>query len=97
MPSSPKGSTSTRPVRPPTATPLVPRQTSSSTWTAGGVFYRRGGPSIRLEFYFYLSPQGWRVYDVTSNGASAVDGLRRAYFAERFEPLPLRSVATGTR
>jgi ABC-type transporter MlaC component len=84
-------------VRMPSFTPLVPRQTSSSTWAAGGVFYHRGGSSIRLEFHFYLSPQGWRIYDLTSNGASAVDGLRRAYFAERFERLPLRPVATGTR
>jgi ABC-type transporter MlaC component len=83
--------------RMPSFTPLVPRQTGSSAWTAGGVFYHRGGPYIRLEFYFYLSPQGWRIYDVTSNGASAVDGLRRAYFAERFGRQPVRPVATGTR
>ena len=84
-------------VRMPSFTPLVPRQTSSYTWTAGGVFYHRGGPYIRLEFQFYLSPQGWRIYDMTSNGASAVDGLRRAYFAERSERLPVGPVATGTR
>ncbi len=74
-------------VRMPSFTPLVPRQTSTYTWTAGGEFHHRGGPSLRLEFYFYLSSQGWRIYDVTSNGASAVDGLRRAYFAERSEAL----------
>ncbi len=84
-------------VRMPSFAPLVPRQTGSDTWTAGGVFYHRGGPSIRLVFYFYLSPQGWRIYDVTSNGASAVDGLRRAYFAERFERQRLPPVATGAR
>jgi ABC-type transporter MlaC component len=84
-------------VRMPSFTPLVPRQTTSYSWTAGGVFYHRGGPYIRLEFQFYLSPQGWRIYDVTSNGASAADGLRRAYFAERSERLPVRPVASGTR
>ena len=72
-------------VRMPGFTALVPRQTSTYTWIAGGDFYHRGGPYIRLLFYFYLSPQGWRIYDVTSNGASAVDGLRQAYFAERAE------------
>ena len=84
-------------VRMPSFTPLVPRQTGTSTWTAGGEFYHRGGPYIRLVFHFYYSSQGWRIYDVTSNGASAVDGLRRAYFAERFERQPVRPVATGTR
>jgi hypothetical protein len=48
-------------------------------------------------FHFYLSSQGWRIYDVTSNGASAVDGLRRAYFAERFERQSIRPVAAVTR
>jgi len=85
-------------VRMPSFTPLVPRQTGTYTWTAGGEFYHRGGPYIRLVFHFYLSSQGWRIYDVTSNGASAVDGLRRAYFAERFERQPVvHPVATGTR
>ena len=84
-------------VRMPSFTPLVPRQISSYTWTAGGEFSHRGGPSIRLVFYFYLSSQGWRIYDVTSNGASAVDGLRRAYFTERFDQQPIRPVGMGTR
>ena len=70
-------------VRMPSFAPLVPRQVSSYTWTMGGEFYHRGGPYIRLVFYFYLSPQGWRIYDVRSNGASAVDGLRRAYHVKR--------------
>jgi len=84
-------------VRMPSFTPLVPQQTGSYTWIAGGEFYHRGGPHIRLLFHFYLSPQGWRIYDVTSNGASAVDGLRRAYFARRFERAAPVTVATGAR
>ena len=36
-------------------------------------------PAARLEFQFYWSPQGWKVYDVASNGASAVAYYRR-YF-----------------
>jgi ABC-type transporter MlaC component len=71
--------------RMPALVPIVPRQTSLYTGIAGGQFYHRGGPWVRLVFHFYLSSQGWRIYDVTSNGASAVDGLRRAYRAERSE------------
>jgi len=84
-------------VRMPSFAPLAPRQTDTYTWTAGGEFYHRGGPYIRLVFHFYYSSQGWRIYDVTSNGASAVDGLRRAYFAERFERQSIRPVAAVTR
>jgi ABC-type transporter MlaC component len=76
-------------VRMPTMVPLVPRQTSTYTGIAGGIFYHRGGPRTKLVFHFYLSPQGWRIYDVTSNGVSAVDGLRRAYLAELFEDEPI--------
>ena len=73
--------------RMPSLVPIIPRQTSLYTGIAGGQFYHRGGPYIRLLFHFYLSDQGWRIYDITSNGASAVDGLRRAYRAERSERL----------
>lgn len=41
----------------------------------------QSGYPIRLEFRFYLSNQGWRVFDVTANGTSAVAFYRR-YFAE---------------
>jgi ABC-type transporter MlaC component len=76
-------------VRMPTMVPLIPRQTSTYTGYAGGIFYHRGGPWLKLVFHFYLSPQGWRIYDVTSNGASAVEGLRRAFLSERFEQPPV--------
>ena len=36
-------------------------------------------PPVRLEFRFYWSNQGWRVYDAVANGASAV-AFYRAYF-----------------
>ena len=65
--------------------PVMPVQTSLWSWTAGGEFYHRGGPNIRLIFHFYMTPRGWRIYDVTSNGMSAVAGLRRSYFANLFD------------
>jgi len=65
--------------------PLIPTQTSQWSWTAGGEFYHLGGPTIRLKFHFYMTPRGWRIYDVTSNSMSAVAGLRRSYFANLFD------------
>jgi ABC-type transporter MlaC component len=67
-------------VRMPRFWPLTPVRTSTNTWQAGGTFYHPGGPSIRLTFEFYLTPRGWRIYDVTSNGASAITALRNRYF-----------------
>jgi len=72
-------------VRMPAFRPAIPRRTGSYTAVAGGEFYHRGGPHIRLLFHFYYSSKGWRIYDVTSNGVSAVTELRRHYFAHRFE------------
>jgi len=71
-------------VRMPTFRAVIPRRTGSYTAVAGGEFYHRGGPHIRLLFHFYLSSKGWRIYDVTSNGVRAVAELRRRYFADRF-------------
>lgn len=36
-------------------------------------------PPVRLEFRFYWSGQGWKVYDAVANGASAV-AFYRQYF-----------------
>ena len=72
-------------VRMPAFRPLVPRRHGLYTVAAGGEFYHRGGPHIRLLFYFYRSAKGWRIYDVTSNGVSAVKQLRRQFFADRFD------------
>ena len=71
-------------VRMPAFRPAVPRRTGTYTMVAGGEFYHRGGPHIRLLFHFYLSSKGWRIYDVTSNGVSAVAELRRRYSSDRF-------------
>jgi ABC-type transporter MlaC component len=71
--------------RMPAFKPVIPRRTGSYTVVAGGEFYHRGGPHIRLLFHFYLSSKGWRIYDVTSNGVGAVAELRRHYFAKRFD------------
>jgi len=72
-------------VRMPMFRPLVPVRTSLETWRAGGVFYHPDGPAIRLTFNFYLTPRGWRIYDVDSNGVSVVAELRRRYYARRFD------------
>jgi ABC-type transporter MlaC component len=72
-------------VRMPVFRPMIPRRTGTYTVVAGGEFYHRGGPHIRLLFHFYLSSKGWRIYDVTSNGVRAVAELRRHYFANRFD------------
>ena len=37
------------------------------------------GLTIRLEFRFYWSPDGWKIFDVAANGASAVGYYRRYY------------------
>lgn len=66
-------------VRMPRLRPLVPRYTGMTTGQVGGVFYHSGGPIIQLTFEFYLTPYGWRIYDVTSNGVSAISVLRRDY------------------
>lgn len=65
--------------------PLLPVATGRYTWQAGGALYHPGGPVIRLYFYFYLTPRGWRIYDVSSNGVSAVADLRNRFFTSRFE------------
>jgi len=65
--------------------PLVPVPTSKNTWKAGGVIYHRGGPVVRLYFHFYRTPYGWRIYDVSSNGVSAVADLRKQFFNKRFK------------
>lgn len=64
-------------VRMPRFHPLYPAVTSPYTWAAGGAFYHPGGPVTRLYFHFYLTPRGWRIYDVTSNGVSFVEILRQ--------------------
>ncbi len=43
----------------------------------------REGFSVRLEFRYYWSRQGWKIFDVAANGASAVAYYRR-YFSEQW-------------
>ena len=40
------------------------------------------GFTIQLEFRFYWSPDGWKIFDVAANGASAV-GYYRRYYSEQ--------------
>lgn len=39
----------------------------------------RGGSSITMEFRFYKSRQGWRIFDVKADGLSAVIHYRREF------------------
>ena len=41
------------------------------------------GLLVRLNFRFYWSGRGWRIFDVSANGASAV-GFYRGYFTDLF-------------
>jgi hypothetical protein len=75
-------------VRMPRFVPLMPVATGTETWHGGGVFYHLGGPVVRLYFEFYLTPRGWRIFDVTSNGVSAVAEMRKRFFRERFNSNP---------
>ncbi|MHB8742340.1 MAG: MlaC/ttg2D family ABC transporter substrate-binding protein [Sulfuricaulis sp.] len=38
-----------------------------------------GGPPISINYSFYLSPEGWKVYDVTIEGASLVTTYQATY------------------
>jgi hypothetical protein len=58
--------------------PIMPVQTGPDTIAAGGYFFHPGGPDFRLLFRFHLTSNGWRIYDVDSNGVSAVAALRRS-------------------
>lgn len=60
--------------------PLMPVRNGRYGWAIGGLIMYPGEPSIRLLFQFYLSPRGWRIYDVTSNGYSLLSELRRRYY-----------------
>jgi hypothetical protein len=84
-------------VRMPRFVPILPVVTSTSTWRGGGVFYHVGGPTIRLYFEFYLTPRGWRIFDVTSNGVSAVAEMRKRFFRERFDSDYPGSAPRGSR
>ena len=60
----------------PRVRPILPEQTGRNSVAAGAYFFHPGGPDFRLLFYFHRTPMGWRIYDVTSNGRSAVVDLR---------------------
>jgi hypothetical protein len=62
---------------------LSPRREGSNVWSAGGIFWHPGGPRVSLRFHFYYSDRGWRIFEVTVNGRSAVQTLRRAYLTGR--------------
>lgn len=59
--------------------PLPPTMAGPNHVIMGGVFLHYAGPRLRLEFHFYLSERGWRIFDVTSNGVSLLVPLREAY------------------
>lgn len=57
--------------------PVLPQQRGGNTIVMGADFYHPDGPNFRLLFYFHLTTGGWRIYDMSSNGRSAVADLRR--------------------
>jgi phospholipid transport system substrate-binding protein len=59
--------------------PARPGQTMSEARVYARVLAERG-PPLRLEFRFYWSAQGWKVYDAVANGSSAV-AFFRGYFS----------------
>ena len=59
--------------------PARPGRTMSEARVYARVLPERR-PPVRLEFRFYWAGQGWKVYDVAANGASAV-GFYRRYFS----------------
>ena len=60
-------------------------RTGLYTWKGGGRVFHRDGPTVDLYFHFYPTSRGWRIYDVTSNGVSAVDELRAKFHNNLFE------------
>lgn len=58
--------------------PARPGRTTSEARVYARVISEQGPPA-RLEFRFYWSAQGWKVYDAVANGASAV-AFYRGYF-----------------
>jgi ABC-type transporter MlaC component len=58
------------------------------------VAYSQSGQSTRVSFRMYKGANGWKVYDVSSNGQSAV-GYYRQYFAERLEQMQPRTQYPG--
>ena len=59
--------------------PARPGRTMSEAIVYARVLSQRR-PPVRLEFRFYWSSQGWKVYDAVANGASAV-AFYRSYFS----------------
>lgn len=47
----------------------------------GALVQRDDAPNLRLDFRFYRGQSGWRVFDVTANGTSAVTYYRN-YFGD---------------
>ncbi len=59
--------------------PQLPYPAGPNHMVMGGLFMHYGGPHLRLEFHFYFSERGWRIFDVTSNGVSLLRPVRQAY------------------
>lgn len=51
-----------------------------------------GGYPVRLQFRFYLGQDGWKIFDVTANGTSAV-----AYYRQRFGSMARGAAFPGRR
>ncbi len=58
---------------------LAPRQTGKNQVDLSITIGNRGSYPARLDFRMYKSADGWRVYDVSANGSSAMMYYRQYY------------------
>ncbi|MCB1759258.1 MAG: ABC transporter substrate-binding protein [Gammaproteobacteria bacterium] len=56
-----------------------PRWVGDNEVVVGVVIVNPGAYPARLNFRFYRSPDGWKVFDVAANGSSAVMHYRREF------------------
>ena len=73
---------------PPGVTPLMPQPSGFAGFVIGADVYHRGGPSLRVLFHFDLTPNGWRIRDVTSNGRSVIVDMRHVFNGFGAPPWP---------
>ncbi len=67
--------------RMPRVYPLIPVWRGPYRVSMGGVLDHYAGPRLHLQFHMAYSLQGWRVYDVSSNGVSLLGSIRRDFLA----------------
>ncbi len=69
---------------------LRPRMREGNEVDVAVAVQNPGGYPARLNFRFYRSNDGWKVFDVSANGNSAV-----AYYRQNFRQMMRRGMVTG--